>query len=90
MPFVKGDPNINRAGRPKGETMKEFARKFYLQKTEEEKIAYIEMVEKKRPGFAWEMGEGKAHQTQESKVEVTLPTPILPLDFKDNKKTDGV
>lgn len=62
-PGVSGNP----AGRPKGQTLKEFAREYYLLKTPEEKIAYIERVEEKRPGFAWEMAEGKA----ESKTDIT-------------------
>lgn len=49
-------------GRPEGKTLKEFAREFYMLKSEDEKRAYIEKVEEKRPGFAWEMAEGKAAQ----------------------------
>jgi hypothetical protein len=55
-PGVSGNP----LGRPKGKTLKEFARDFYMLKSDEEKRAYIERLEEKRPGFAWEMGEGKA------------------------------
>lgn len=58
-------------GRPKGKTMKEFAREFYFNMTDEEKIAYIKKIEEKKPGFAWEMGEGKAKQDMEISGELT-------------------
>lgn len=45
-------------GRPKGKTMKEFAREYFMLKSDAEKIAYIENLEEKKPGFAWSMGEG--------------------------------
>jgi hypothetical protein len=45
-------------GRPKGKTLKEFAREYFMLKTDAEKIAYIENLEKVKPGFAWQMGEG--------------------------------
>lgn len=64
---VSGNP----AGRPKGQTLKEFAREYYLLKTPEEKRAYIDRVEEKRPGFAWEMAEGKAKQDIDHSGEVT-------------------
>jgi len=66
MPGVSGNP----AGRPKGQTLKEFARNWYLNKTDEEKKKYLENLEEKRPGFAWEMCEGKAKQDVELSGEV--------------------
>lgn len=65
-------------GRPPGKTMKEYARDFFYQKTEEEKKAYIEWLETKRPGFPWEMGEGKAKQDLDLKGEIT--SKIITLD----------
>ena len=55
---VSGNP----LGRPKGKTLKEFAREYYLLKTDEEKRVYIEKLEEKKPGFAWTMGEGMPSQ----------------------------
>ena len=49
-------------GRPKGKTMKEFAREYFMLKSDEEKIEYIENLEKVKPGFAWTMGEGNPKQ----------------------------
>lgn len=60
---VSGNP----AGRPKGKTLKEFAREWYMSKSDEEKVEYLEQVEKKKPGFAWQMAEGNP----ESKTDVT-------------------
>lgn len=62
-PGVSGNPT----GRPKGKTMKEFAREYYMLKSDEEKIAYIEWLDEKKPGFAWTMGEGNP----ENKTDVT-------------------
>lgn len=58
-------------GRPKGKTMKEFAREYFLLKTDEEKIAYIEKLEEKKPGFAWTMGEGNPANNLELSGELT-------------------
>lgn len=62
VPGVSGNP----AGRPKGKTLKEFAREWYMLKSDDEKVQYIVEVEEKRPGFAWQMAEGNP----DSKTEV--------------------
>lgn len=66
-----GQQSLNPAGRPKGKTLKEFARDYFLLKSEEEKREYIENLETKRPGFIWEMAEGRAKQDLDIKGEVT-------------------
>jgi hypothetical protein len=78
MPFVKGDPNINREGRPKGKTLKEFARNYYMLKTDEEKVEYIKNLEDKKPGFPWEMAEGRPKQDVDVDGEIT--TKIISID----------
>ena len=65
----------NPAGRPKGKTMKEYAREWLLNKTDEEKLKYLEMLEESKPGFAWEMAEGKAKQDTE--IDMTLKGPAI-------------
>ena len=58
----------NPSGRPRGTTLKEFARAWYAQMSESEKIAYVQKVEEKRPGFAWSMAEGNPHQSVENAI----------------------
>lgn len=65
-PGASGNP----LGRPPGKTLKEYAREWFLNKTEEEKQSYIQAVEEKRPGFAWEMAEGKAKQDVDVRGEM--------------------
>ncbi len=66
-PGVSGNP----LGRPKTKTMKEYAREWYLNKSEIDKSEYIRKLEEKRPGFSWEMAEGRAHQSIEHTGEVS-------------------
>lgn len=66
-------------GRPKGKTLKEFAREYFMMKTEEEKRQYIEKLEEKRPGFIWEMAEGRAKQDVDIDANITGPG-IIRLD----------
>lgn len=49
----------NPAGRPKEKTLKEFARKFLANMSEEGRIEYLKKV---KPEIIWEMAEGKAKQ----------------------------
>ncbi len=63
--ILPGQKPLNPAGRPKGKTLKEFAREYYMLKTDDEKIAYIQMLEEKKPGFAWSMAEGNPHQSSD-------------------------
>ena len=66
VPGSSGNPN----GRPKGKTLKEFARDWYMSKTDEEKRAYLADIEEKKPGFAWQMAEGMPSTKQEIKADV--------------------
>lgn len=64
----------NPAGRPKSKTLKEFARDMLLNMSEEDRIAYLKTID---PELIWKMSEGNPHQSSDSTVQVTLPTPIL-------------
>lgn len=76
MPHLwKPGQSGNPAGRPKGKTMKEYAREWFLQLSDEDKQAYILALEEKRPGFAWVMSEG--NPTEDRTITVKVPTPIL-------------
>lgn len=63
--FLPGTPPG--PGRPKGKTMKEYAREYFMLKSDDEKKEYIQWLEEKKPGFAWTMGEGNP----ENKTDVT-------------------
>lgn len=73
-PGVSGNPG----GRPKGSvSLKEFAKRYLMQLDDEEKLKFLEGIDK---DTIWEMGEGKAKQDTriegELKVEgvVILPS----------------
>lgn len=77
LPGNTANPN----GRPKGKTLKEFAREWYMLKSDEEKVKYIEEIEKKKPGFAWQMAEGNPSTSQDitsggEKIEFSISSPI--------------
>ena len=75
MPFSKGDPNINRKGRiDGGGGLKAYDRKKFEKMSDIAKDAFLETL---TPELRYRMAEGNPHQTEESKVEVTLPKPLL-------------
>jgi len=53
-------------GRPKGKTLKEFAREYLESLPDDEKIDYLASID---PRIVWEMAEGKAKQDVEAKIE---------------------
>jgi len=70
-PGQTGNPN----GRPKGAvSLKTYAKKYLQTLTEEEKLKFLEGLDKET---IWKMAEGNPHNTEESTVEVMLPKPIL-------------
>jgi hypothetical protein len=54
----------NILGRPKGKTMKEYAKQYLERMTDEERDEWLDGIPKER---IWEMGEGKA----DSKTDIT-------------------
>lgn len=66
----------NPAGRPRGKTMKEYARDMLERMTPEERDSFMEGLPKET---IWRMAEGNPHSSADSKIEVTLPAPIAPI-----------
>ncbi len=65
-----GNPN----GRPKGKTLKEFAREYLESLPDDEKIEYLSSLPTE---IVWKMAEGNPHSTTDGKLEVSIPKPIL-------------
>lgn len=74
--------NANPHGRPKGQTLKEFAREQLLNMPPEEKVAFLKQLPVE---IRWKMAEGNPHQTQET--EITLPESLLAI-IRLNGTTD--
>lgn len=75
----------NEKGRPKGKTMKEYAREYYALKTDDEKKKYIEWLDEKKPGFAWTMGEGNPANA----TDITSGGQPLNITFDNSFKEDA-
>jgi len=67
---ISGNPN----GRPKGKTLKEFAREYLLSMPEEDKLAFLAALP---PEIVFKMAEGNPHSTTDTTIEVSQPIPIL-------------
>lgn len=71
----------NIMGRPKGKTMKEYAKEFLQRMTDEERDEWLEGINK---DTIWEMAEGKAKQDVDVKAQVSISDV---LDNLDGQKT---
>lgn len=73
--IVAGSAAINPAGRPPGPTLKEFARRYLMTLSDEEKLAYLESLPRE---IVWKMAEGNPHNTQDvTSDNKALGVPIL-------------
>lgn len=66
----------NIMGRPKGKTMKDYARQYLERMTDEERDEWLEGLSKET---IWEMAEGKAQQKVEADIkgEITLNQELI-------------
>jgi len=62
----------NPAGRPKGKTMKEYAKDYLSNMSEEERIDFLNSLD---PDIVWKMAEGNPHST----TDVTSGDKPIPL-----------
>lgn len=68
-PFVKGDPRINRAGRPKGQSLKEYWKQKIANMTEEDKEAFSKDVSNE---LIWRMCEGNPTEDKNIKGDIKV------------------
>lgn len=74
--FKKGfDPRRNYKGRPKRISLKEYARKYLENMTDEERVDYLNSID---PEIVWKMSEGNPPQKNTIDGEIKLPMPIIP------------
>lgn len=72
--LLPGTPPLNPAGRPKGKTLKEFAREYLMNLPDDEKQAYLRNLPQ---DIVWRMAEGNPHQSSEVAGEITVARPLL-------------
>lgn len=82
--WIKGKSG-NPGGRPKGKTMKEWAKDYLSRMTDEERDEFMDGIPKE---IIWKMSEGNPHSTEDSKVEVTAPKPLLNALFNNNSNKE--
>jgi hypothetical protein len=72
--LLPGTPSLNPAGRPKGKTLKEFAREYLMNLPDDEKKEYLAQLPRE---IVWKMAEGNPHQTSDETIDVTIAKPLL-------------
>ena len=81
-----GHPNFG-AGRPKGKTLKEFAREFLMSMDDDKKLEFLNSLAK---DIVWRMAEGNPHNTEDlTSGGKPLPTPIYALPGDNSIKEDS-
>lgn len=83
--LLPGTPPLNPVGRPKGKTLKEFAREYLMNLPDDEKQAYLKTLPQE---IVWKMAEGNPHQSSEVVGEVTIARPLLELLKSNDEQKD--
>lgn len=78
--LLPGHGSLNPKGRPKGKSLKEFAREYLMGLSDGEKEKYIKELP---PEIVWRMAEGNPHQSNDMVADVTLAKPLLDALVKD-------
>ena len=86
LPGGKGGP-----GRPKGKTMKEFARDFLMSMTDEMKLEFLNSLSKE---VLWKMAEGNPHNTEDitsggKPIPIYVPGNDRPQENKPIEQTNS-
>lgn len=81
-PGVSGNPN----GRPPGKTLKDFAREFLSNMTDEAKLEYLEKLPRE---IVWKMAEGNPAQDLTSAGEKIIPQTLMVKFIKDESDRDS-
>jgi hypothetical protein len=79
---VSGNPN----GRPKGKTLKEFAREYLMSLQDDEKLDYLSKLPK---DIVWKMAEGNPKQDTEVSGEINEKRTLVIIKDGEHNKTSS-